>query len=229
MGIDIKRFALVTAKSWHLELFNILNSRDQEEWLLISSRDQFTPQVLNDFKPEKVFIPHWSYIIPASVYDNFECIVFHMTDLPYGRGGSPLQNLIVRGHKETMISAIQVEAGLDTGDVYMKMPLILSGTAQEIFIRATDVIQNMIEKIISDDPQPIAQTGEITEFKRRKKSDGDIKSLDTIDQVYDYIRMLDCEGYPPAFLETENFKFEFKKVTMNPDKSINADVRIVQK
>ena len=43
-----------------------------------------------------------------------------MTDLPFGRGGSPLQNLIVRGFEETMTSAIKVTKGIDTGDIYLK-------------------------------------------------------------------------------------------------------------
>ena len=30
------------------------------------------------------------------IHENYKCIIFHMTDLPFGRGGSPLQNLISR-------------------------------------------------------------------------------------------------------------------------------------
>jgi len=37
------------------------------------------------------------WIILKEIFENYEIILFHMTDLPYGRGGSPLQNLIVRG------------------------------------------------------------------------------------------------------------------------------------
>lgn len=81
--------------------------------------------------------------------------MFHMTDLPYGRGGSPLQNLIVRGHKEIMISALRVEKGLDAGDIYMKKPLSLEGTAEEIFIRANDIIEDMIEELILKNTPPI--------------------------------------------------------------------------
>ena len=63
-----------------------------------------------------------------------------MTDLPYGRGGSPLQNLIVRGKKDTMLSAIQVEKELDAGAIYMKMPLSLEGSAAQILRRASNII-----------------------------------------------------------------------------------------
>jgi len=56
-----------------------------------------------------------------------------MTDLPLGRGGSPLQNLIERGIEKTKISALKVEDGVDTGDIFIKEPLNLKGTAEEIF------------------------------------------------------------------------------------------------
>jgi len=89
----------------------------------------------------KVFIPHWSSIIPASIYNNVECVVFHMTDLPFGRGGSPLQNLISRGISETKVTALQVNAEIDAGDVYLKKELNLTGSAQIIFERVFKIIE----------------------------------------------------------------------------------------
>jgi methionyl-tRNA formyltransferase len=87
----------------------------------------------------------------------------------------------------------------------------------------------MIKTIIEKDPQPEEQRGEPVNFKRRKPEDGDISDLNDLDKVYDYIRMLDCEGYPPAFLETEHFCLEFSRASLKADKSIKADVRITKK
>ena len=75
-----------------------------------------------------VLVPHWSWIIPATIHERFEVVIFHMTDLPYGRGGSPLQNLIVRGHERTMISAIRCVEEMDAGPVYLKRELSLHGS-----------------------------------------------------------------------------------------------------
>ena len=41
-----------------------------------------------------------------------------MTDLPFGRGGSPLQNLIIRGIYDTKISAIKANKEIEAGDIY---------------------------------------------------------------------------------------------------------------
>ena len=141
-----------------------------------------------------------------------------MTDLPYGRGGSPLQNLIVRGHKETKISAIQVTKKLDGGPVYMKRPLSLAGSAQEIFVRCADIVfQEMIPLLLSEKMTPKPQEGEPVVFKRRKPEEGQITSDMELDKIYDYIRMLDAEGYPRAYMEFGGYRLEFENAGLSAD------------
>jgi len=175
-----------------------------------------------------IFFLHWSIIIPAQVYNSYNCIVFHMTDLPYGRGGSPLQNLIVRGHIETKISALKVQEGLDKGDIYLKKELSLLGTAEEIFIRAGKIMFDMIKEIINNKITPAPQIGEPVFFKRRKPEDGNLYSCGTLEEIFRCIQMLDAEGYDPAFIETEGFRLEFTRASLKTDK-ILADVKIMMK
>jgi len=223
----MKTYIILSQKTWNNNLVERLQQQFPEhKFIHISAREDFTQEHLQEINPDKVFIPHWSYIIPESIWGNFECIVFHMTDLPYGRGGSPLQNLIVRGHKETKISALRVEYGLDTGDIYMKKPLSLYGSAEEIYMRASGIIETMIEEIIQNNPKPQKQTGEPVEFKRRKAAESDISGLNDLDTIYDYIRMLDAEGYPKASLTIGDVKYEFSRVQQKADGSLVADVRI---
>ena len=151
-----------------------------------------------------------------------------MTDLPFGRGGSPLQNLIVRGISETKISALRCVKEVDAGPIYMKRPLSLQGTAQDIYVRASAIIEDMIVSIIEKKPDPQDQTGEVVLFKRRKERDGSLSQLKTLEQVYDHIRMLDAEGYPNAFIETDKLHFEFKNASIKSD-YILADVMIMRK
>lgn len=226
----MKNYIVLSEKVWHKEIyFNLKNNFPESKWTLIKERNDFSYEELKKLGPEKIFIPHWSYIIPAKIFENFECVVFHMTDLPYGRGGSPLQNLIVRGHTHTKISALKVEEGLDTGPIYLKKELQILGTAQEIFIRTTTIVEKMIGQIIENDLSPIKQDGEIVEFKRRKPEDGNMADLQQVLEIYDHIRMLDCDGYPPAFIESKNFRFEFSRASLKSKKEIIADVRIIKK
>jgi methionyl-tRNA formyltransferase len=227
----MKKYLFLSEKPWHESIYNCLSKREDESWFRIMRKEDFNEPILQELQPELIFIPHWSYIIPESIWKNFTCIVFHMTDLPYGRGGSPLQNLIVRGHRETMISAIKVDKGIDTGDVYCKSNLGLDGTAHEIFKRSAPIIAEMIEKIIDEQLSPSPQIGTPVLFERRKKEDGRLNQLSKLTEVYDYIRMLDAEGYPNAFIETEHLILKFKqaKVDSINDLEIHANVVITKK
>lgn len=226
----MNNYILLSNKKWNKELFTFLKEKyPKDSWFLIDTKEEFTLKTLHQIKPTKIFIPHWSYIIPEEIYNQYECIVFHMTDLPFGRGGSPLQNLIVRKIENTKISALKVEKGIDTGAIYIKNDLNLNGTAEEIFIRANNVIKAMIINILDENLSPKKQEGEVTLFKRRKPEMSNIVSLSDIGTLYDYIRMLDAEGYPKAYIETEHFRFEFDRASLKTDKSILADVRIIKK
>lgn len=209
-------------------LESLLGSNDYFNCHRISLPPELTAEKLSVIKPDYIFFPHWSLKIPREIHERFTCVMFHMTDLPYGRGGSPLQNLIVRGHKETMISAFKCDDGIDTGPVYVKKKLSLSGTAEEIFNRAIPVIAEMIEEIVVNGIVPLPQQGKPEAFMRRRPEDGDLSRLDSLDRIYDYIRMLDAEGYPRAFLETNDFIFEFENARLL-ESELLADVKITRK
>lgn len=222
-------YLILSEKTWHNNFANKLSCLYKDyKFIHIKNKKYFNVDNLQKISPKKIFIPHWSYIIPQEIYNNFDCVVFHMTDLPYGRGGSPLQNLIVRGHKKTKISALKVEKELDAGDVYLKKNLNLDGTAQNIFYRASEIVLDMIKEIIDKNITPIKQEGEIVKFNRRTPKMSNISDLTSLEQIYDYIRMLDCEGYPKAYIDFGEFRIEFSAADYNKNQ-IKADVRIFKK
>jgi len=225
----MKTYILLTDKVWHDDLFAHLLKNDSAKWVRIDKKEMFTVERLKTINPDKIFIPHWSHIIESEIYSNYECVVFHMTDLPFGRGGSPLQNLIQLGFKNTKISAIRVEAGLDEGPIYLKKDLSLEGTALQIFERAAAIIQDMINEILEHNPIPMAQEGEITKFRRRKPAQSEISKLKELNELYDQIRMLDCDGYPSAYFETDNFKIEINNADLKNNNELTANVRITKK
>lgn len=223
------RIAVCTLKSWNVERALALKGereRAGDAVLVVTSREGLTRDALEEFGPDYVFFPHWSSIIPEEVYGRFECVVFHMTDLPFGRGGSPLQNLIARGFKETKISAIRVVGGLDAGPVYLKRPLDLSGSAREIYVRASELVfSEMIPFILRERPAPVPQSGEVVEFARRKPCQSEIPEDADLGRAYDWIRMLDAEGYPRAFVRRGGLRFEFEGARL-VDGAVRAEVTV---
>lgn len=221
------RYLIVTTKSWNIHNFELLKNKfSNNEWYLIKDKTNFTYDKVIEINPKYIFFPHWSWKIPKDIYENYDCIAFHMTDLPFGRGGSPLQNLIIRDYKKTKISAFKVTDKLDAGPIYLKKDLSLEGTADEIFRKASKIIFfEMIPYIMKNTPKPHPQKGKTTIFKRRRPEESDISNLNDLDKVYDYIRMLDAKGYPKAFIEKNNLRIEFQDAKKKNDE-IRAYVRI---
>ena len=82
------------------------------------------------------------------------------------------------------------------------------------------------EEIIINNPIPKKQNGEVFYFKRRTPQSSYInKDMKNIHQLFDFIRMLDSDGYPKAKLETNNFIFEFSRPALRVE-GIEASVRI---
>lgn len=222
------KYVIACSRSWYASIAPRLSEVTGAEFVLITRKEDLTLEVLEELEPKYVFFPHWSYIIPKEIHQKYDCIIFHMTDVPFGRGGSPLQNLIARGIYETKITALRCEAELDAGPVYLKHPLSLHGAAEEIYLRAAKTIESMIVEIVEHEPEPVPQVGAGVCFPRRKPQESDISSLSDLEKVFDYIRMLDAEGYPKAFLETEHMRFEFQRPSLTQGKII-ADVIITKK
>ena len=208
MSLETIKIIIATPHKRYDEIVNQISRIENVDVLRIENLNNLELKKISKFNPRYIFFPHWSWKIPSSIYLNFECVIFHMTDLPYGRGGSPLQNLIIHGHKNTKVSAIKCVKEIDAGPIYLKNKLSLSGNAEQIFNRLSKVIKKMIINIIDHRPNPKDQIGEIVSFKRRNPQDSDIGELDDLNLIYDYIRMLDAEGYPNAYIKLGNLKYE---------------------
>ena len=197
----------------------------QGNWSIATCNADLEKQV-NTLKPRFIFFPHWSEIVPASIFDSNDCVCFHMTDVPFGRGGSPLQNLIIRGFSDTFITAFKMTRELDAGPVYIRRELDLSGSALDIFKRAAPICFDMMTEIIAEEMDPTEQVGDPTVFKRRLSGDSEILNINSIKEFFDHIRMLDAPGYPPAFLVYNGFKIEFSSVDMKRDDELVAKVKV---
>jgi len=182
-------------------------------WVLVTEKEQLTTKFLDEQNPRYVFFPHWSYHVPRSIHKRWECVCFHAADVPYGRGGTPIQNLIARGHRSTVLTALRMVEALDSGPVYLKRELSLEGLAEEIYLRIAKQAFDMIEEILELKHVPVQQSGEVVVFDRRtpEQSALQLEELEDEQQVFDFIRMLDAEGYPPAFLEIGEWVIEFKR------------------
>ena len=219
---------IVSNKKWNKSYSVQLQEITGCEVIYLNQQELVTYEHLKQLSPRYIFFPHWSYIIPEKIYKNFECVIFHMTDLPFGRGGSPLQNLISRGIYETKLTALRCVKELDAGPIYLQRDLCLYGNAEKLYLRAAELSYHMMLSILQGNIQPQEQRGKIIAFKRRRPEESNIGGIVSLRQIFDYIRMLDAEGYPKAFIDTGKMHLEFERAALY-DGYIKADVKITIK
>ena len=176
---------------------------------------------------QKIFFFHWSYIVPNDIYNEYECINIHTSNLPDGKGGSPLQNQIIDDIIHSRVNALRMsDDGLDAGPVYCSKNVTLQGNLNDIWLMLSKITYDLIDTIITNDttPTPQMKKSECKIYKRRRDNRIPFESNDII-KVYDFIRMLDSEEYPSPFIEIGNYKLEFNRANFN-GKKIHADVII---
>ncbi|MFH1531118.1 MAG: formyltransferase family protein [Pseudomonadota bacterium] len=222
-------YIVATAHPWNRSAFEDHLVSLPGTWRLISAGEELTVDLVAALRPRYIFFPHWSHRVPKEILDAAECVCFHAADVPYGRGGSPIQNLIARGHRETMVTALRMVEELDAGPVYMKRPMSLEGLGEEIFVRLAGTVTDMIREIAATEPAPMPQEGEPVVFRRRKPEQSRLPGeAATLGELFDHLRMLDVEGYPRAFLDVGEFRLELSRPALRAG-HIDADVRITRR
>jgi methionyl-tRNA formyltransferase len=222
-----ERYLVAGCRPWARRAFNDVIRRFPGRWTYVEHREKLSPRHVGRIDPSYIFFLHWSWRVPEELLNRYTCIGFHMTDLPYGRGGTPLQNLILRGHRTTKLTAFRMTEDWDAGAVYLKEKLRLHGSANDVYLRSARLAARMIRRITRSHPSPRPQVGRIVRFRRRRPDESAIPKLHSFRKLYDWIRMLDAEGYPRAFLDHQGFRYEFRNAKLTPF-GLKADVTITR-
>ena len=191
----------------------------KKNFYFINKKKNLNLKIIKAINPKIIFFPHWNWKINDNILNHCLCVGFHSTPLPYGRGGSPVQNMIVRGHKISTVCAIKLEKKLDGGPIFFKKNFRLDGTAEIIFDKIYKIILTMIFILIKKTPNAKKQIGKPYYFKRRRAEESNIGDLKSLNKVFDYIRMLDTniKNFPLAFISTPNLTIQFKHAKKHKD------------
>lgn len=90
-------------------------------WQPSTLRGEEFAALLAEIDPEMIVVVAYGKILPANVlaYPKYGCINVHGSLLPEYRGAAPMQRAIIDGKPETGITTMQMDVGLDTGDMLM--------------------------------------------------------------------------------------------------------------
>lgn len=173
----------------------------------INSSD-FQTFIFNDLKPDIMIMAGYSYLIHKSFYSRFPkgCLNLHASPLPHGRGAAPLNWALIRGEKRWGISIIDIDSGIDTGDILAQsfFDISQSDTIKTLTDRVNELYLSLLietlEKIGRADAVRIIQNpDEGSYFTKRFPKDGliDWASM-TAEDVHNIVRAL-TKPYPGAF------------------------------
>jgi len=204
-------------RDYSLEIFKKIKTK-YKNFVLITDPKLLTFKKIKKIDPKYIFFPDWSWIVPNEIINNYDCICFHESNLPKFRGGSPIQNQIIRGIKKTKTTAFLMTEHLDQGDILLQRNLSLEGTLNDIFSQMIKNDYEMIVKILQGKFKKRKQSGRPTYFKRRKPEDSELKNLNHSKKfIYNFIRML-SDPYPNAFLKVGDKKMVFKAASFDQNK-----------
>jgi len=201
-------YVVASSKDWYIEY---PKSREYDELNIIEikTKADLNLKLLEKINPRYIFFPHWNWKVDSEIFDRYECVVFHTAPLPFGRGGSPIQNLILRNIEKTPVCALRMTEMLDGGPIYDSIEVTLDGTITEIFSKIAVCVENLIIKICQENIEPQEQSGTVVTFNRLTYADNELKSEYSIKELYDRIRMVDGEGYKNAYLNFGDYKIDF--------------------
>lgn len=195
-------FAVVGYRNWAMEIANHLLSNEVTYFTSLPSKLE-----IESF--DLIFFVGWSEIIPIDIINTQNCICIHPSMLPQFRGGSPIQNQILTGIKESGLSFFIMDEGVDTGPIVLQLPLSLDGKIEDIFQRMTIIssvgISLLINQFENEGMLSCVKQDEskASFYKRRKPEESEILPSDflefTADQLRDKVLCL-RDPYPNAFV-----------------------------
>ncbi len=163
-------------------------------------------ETLRDLKPDLIVVVAYGQILKQEVLEipRLFCMNLHSSLLPKYRGAAPINRAIIEGEKESGVTTMKMDVGMDTGDILLvhKTPITDQDNAQTLHDRLAtagaslvlETIQRLEEKTLTPQPQDHDQA---THAAKLKKEDGLIDWQKDAVSLGNLVRGL--EPWPGAF------------------------------
>lgn len=169
-------------------------------------RDEEFVKTLRAYNPDVIVVVAFGQIIPLSILQmpKYGCVNIHGSLLPKYRGAAPIQWAVLDGEKETGITTILMDEGIDTGDILLK---------KTIKIDTDETSGSLFDKLMALGAETILETldelekGNLTPIKQGDSPTAYAKMLTKAMGLIDFTRSakeLDCfvrgmDPWPSAY------------------------------
>ena len=174
-----------------------------------------------------IVVAAYGQILPRAILDHAPCINLHASILPKYRGASPIQQVLLNDEKQTGVTAMLMEEGLDTGDILKveSMDVPKSMMVETLFEELTSVATNLTVDVLQNFEtfQPEKQDeNQATHCKKITKKDGEV-NFESAYEVYNKYRAF--TPWPGIFLESG---MKLKKIELSDKCSLYKAGKILE-
>lgn len=162
-------------------------------------------EYLRQYEADCIVVVAFGQILPKEILDmpRYGCVNVHASLLPQYRGAAPIQWAVINGEKETGVTTMLMDTGLDTGDMLMKavVPVDEKETGGSLFEKLSRVGADLLVKTLDalEDGTAVRtpQEGESSYAKMIRKELGDIDWMKDAAQIERLVRGLN--PWPSAY------------------------------
>lgn len=159
---------------------------------------------LRSFSADIGIVASYGLILPQAVLDMFQygCINVHASILPKYRGSAPIQRAIMAGENKTGITIMQMDAGIDTGDMLLKSEINIDNKDfGEVFDELAKLGGSLLIEYLKnrDTIKPVKQNDEYATYANKIENEDCIIDFKTQDSKQIYQKILALFPLPKAF------------------------------
>lgn len=183
-------------------------------------------EIVKQYNADVMVVVAYGQILSQNFLDlsKYGCLNIHTSLLPRWRGAAPIQRAILRGDKQTGVSIMQMDKGLDTGEIVAQQTCEIESkdNAISLYQKLESISGELIIKTLNniDKLKPTPQKKEgITYAKKLKKEEAWIDWQQSAQQIHNQIRAFN--PYPIAQTLANSDKFQNKTIRIFSTEVIN--------
>ena len=188
-----------------------------------------TVERLKSYEPDVIVVAAYGVILRTPVLQaaKYGCLNVHASLLPKYRGAAPIQWAILNGEEETGITIMQMDEGLDTGDILLqeRIPIAKDETGESLFAKLSEMggplILQVLDQAEAGELHPIKQGETTTMYARMLDKDmGEIDFSQSAEEIERWVRGLN--SWPSAYTYLNGKMLKIWKAEVVPNASADA-------
>lgn len=211
-----------------VRLFSVSILSDRESWMNEYIQELFWDWLVKGYRVQWVhnkeellaadfcFYLSCGQIVPVHILSQYKHnLVVHESDLPQGRGWSPLTWQILEARSRIPATLLEAAEKVDSGAIYAQEWMTFEGhelvheMREKQALATTKLCKKFVEKYSEILETAREQVGKASFYTRRREADSEIDPTQSIESQFNLLRVVDNQRYP-AYFDRQNYRYLLK-------------------